>query len=611
MRRHRCEAPVRPRPGRRVYLPATRLLCGLVLLGATWLRAAQFTATLDRDTITLGESASLALKFDGASPDDVPELPAIPNLDISYLGPSSQFSFVNGQTSSSVTHNFRVTPRQPGEFTLPALTANVNGQTLRTQPLRLKVLPPSAPPPEAVNAGTQMAFLKLVLPKQEVYLGEPLLAELQLYFRDGVQNFGNFQFTAMPTEGFTVGKKLSGQRQRVQLGPAMYTRVPIYFTLLPVKTGPLSIGPITATVVIELPSSRRPVDPFEPFGLRGFFSQNEQREVALATEARTVTCRPLPTENVPPAFHGAVGSYSLTVTAGPTNVAAGDPITVRVRISGHGDIEALTLPEQPAWKNFKTYPPTVNVELSDQLGLQGTKTFEQIVTPESADIRELPPFSFAFFDPDARTYRTLTQPAVPLTVRPGGAAPVPTVATLKPSAAGEPPPPQDIVNIKPRLGALAEAGPPLALRPWFAAAQTAPVLAFLTALVWRRRADALAHNPRRRRQRQVALVIRAGLAELHRHAARRNSDAFFATLVHLLQEQIGERLDCPASAITEAVVDEKLRPRGLPDDARAAVHELFQAANLARYAPVRSEPELAALVPKLEAALRALQQLNG
>jgi hypothetical protein len=596
--------------GGNFFLPLA-VMCFAALFRPDTGLSVTFTASLDRDTITLGESASLSLKFEGASPNDVPALPPVSGLQMDYIGPSSQFSFVNGQTSSSVTHNFQVTPRQPGEFTIPAVAATVNGQKLSTQPLRLRVLKPNAPTPEAVTSGQQIAFMRFQLPKNEIYLGESITGELQLYFRDAVRNYGNFHISAMPIEGVTLGKNVQGQQRRVQVGNAVYTVIPIYFSVSPIKTGPLTIGPITATVVVELPSNNRRRDPFmEQFGFRNFFNENEQRQLTLATETVTAQSLPLPTDKVSPNFNGAVGSYTMTVTAGPTNVATGDPITVRVQISGRGALEALTLPEQTAWKNFKTYPPTANVEFSDQLGLQGAKTFEQIVAPQNTDIHELPSFSFSFFDPDEKAYRTLTQPPVALTVRPGGAAPAPVIA-MKNSPAGEPPPAQDIVHIKTRPGTLAQVGPPLLQQPWFVAAQATPVLAFLAAFVWRKRAESLANNPRLRRQRHVAQVIRSGLEELRKYAADKNSDAFFATLVRLLQEQIGERLDCPASAITEAVVDEKLRPRGLPDAALATLHELFQAANLARYAPVQSEQELAAIVPKLETILSELQEVNA
>lgn len=594
----------------RGIFPLPMALCALVWLTTATAQAAKFTASLDRDTVTLGERATLSLTFEGGSPNDVPSLPSIANLQVSYVGPSSHFSFVNGQVSSTVTHVFHVTPRQPGDFTIPALTAVVGSERLQTQPLRLKVLQPGAPPPEAVQSGSQIAFMRFVLPKQEIFVGETVIGELQIYFRDVVQNFGNFHLTALPADGFTVGKSVQGQQRNVQVGNAVYRVIPLYYALTPIKTGPLNVGPVTASVVVELASNNRRRDPFfEQFGIRSLFDRAEQRQLTLATEAEAVRALPLPAENVPPGFNGAVGSYSLTVTAGPTNVATGDPITVRVQISGRGALDAVTLPEQTAWRGFKTYPPTANLETADALGLQGTKTFEQIVSPESTDIKEIPPFTFTFFDPEAKEYRTLTQPAVPLIVRPGGVAVMPTVARAGASAA-DAPPAQDIVHIRQRLGKVAAAGPPLVLQPWFLTVQSVPVLAFLAAFIWRQRADSLAQNPRLRRQRQVAKIVSDGLIELRRLAAENESDKFFATLFRLLQEQLGERLDCPASAITEAVIDEKLRPRGLPEAALAELHELFQACNLARYAPAQSSQELAAMVPRLEQALADIRQIR-
>ncbi len=316
---------------------------------------------------------------------------------------------------------------------------------------------------------------------------------------------------------------------------------------------------------------------------------------------------PLPTANAPANFSGAVGQYTMTVNVGPTNIATGDPITVRVQITGRGALDALTLPEQGAWHDFKAYPPTAKVETSDPMGLQGTKTFEQIIAPQSTDITELPPFSFSFFDPDARKYQTLTRPGIKLTVRPGGNTPAPVIAATTKTTSDTPPPQQDIVPIKPRLGSATKIGGPLVAQPWFIAVQSAPVLAFVAAFVWRRRTDSLANNPRLRRQRQVAQIIRDGTQDLQQLAAANDSEKVFVTLFRLLQEQLGERLDCPASAITEAVVDEKLRPRGVPDSTLEQIHELFQSCNLARYAPTRSVEELAALIPKFENVMRQIQ----
>ena len=581
---------------------------GLVVLclGSPRLDAATFTASLDRDTIALGESATLSLTFEDGSPRNVPMPPNVAGLQIAYIGPSSQFSFVNGETKSTVTYNFTLTPRQAGDFAIPSLAADVGGQRLSSSPLKLKVLPPNSPPPAAVNSGSEVAFMRLTLPEKEVYPGEVLAARLDIDLRDDVQNFGNFQFTGTPADGFTIGKMAQSPRQRVQIGNRVYTDVPLEIALTANKSGAISLGPFTASAVIELPSSNRGGDPF----FQRFFNTGEQKQVTLATETLNVESLPLPAEGAPANFNGAVGDYTMTVTAGPTNVAVGDPITVRVQISGHGALDALTLPDQPAWRDFKAYPPTQNIKTTDQLGIEGVKTFEQIVTPQNTDVHELPAFSFSFFDPGAKTYRTLTQPPVQLAVHSGGTTPAPMIAAAK-TANSQTPAPQDLLPIKEQSGALTPARPPLLTRPVFLAAQSLPVLAWLAAFVWRKRTDSLANNPRLRRQRRVAGLVQSGLDDLRQFATENNSDEFFATLFRLLQEQLGERLDCPASSITEAVIDERLVPLGTPELTLAGLRELFQLCNQARYAPMRTSGELAAVIPQFENAVRELQNVKA
>lgn len=564
---------------------------------------ATFTASLDRDTVMLGESATLSLAFVGGTPRTVPMPPNIPNLQIAYLGPSSQFSVINGEVSSSVTYNFQVVPQKPGDYTIPAVTAELGTERFTTQPLLLKVVQPTAPSAQAVRSGSEPAFLKLLLPKKEVYVGESFTIQVQLLVLNQMQRISQFQFTALPADGFVVGKMTEGQRRQTQIGNSVYTIIPVNVALKAVKAGAMTLGPVTASVVV---GGRDRLDPFGFFGGGG----PEQRQMSLATEAAPVRILPLPRENAPADFNGAVGVYTMTITAGPTNLTVGDPITVRVQISGRGSLDALTLPEQPGWHDFKTYPPTTKVDTADQLGLQGTKTFEQVVQPENADVKALPPLSFSFFDPDQKTYRTLTQPAVALLVRPSGSAPTPTVLAATRTTAESAPPTQDIVPNKQRLGTLARIGPPLAEQTWFLALQGVPLLAFVSAIVWRRRTEALANNPRLRRRRQVEQTLRTGLADLKQTAAEKKSDEFFATVFRLLQEQLGERLDMPASAITEAVIEERLRPRGVAETTLTALQEIFQTCNLARYAPIKTSQELEAIIPKFEAVLRQLQEVE-
>ena len=573
-------------------------------LGTATLAAATFTASLDRDTIALGETATLTLRFEGGQPKLLSPLPAIPNLQMTDRGSSQSINIVNTEMSSVISETFELAPGRTGEYSIPALKAEVGGQILTSLPVTLTVTAPNAAPVAGGNSPSPVAFLKLALAKTNLYIGEVTTASVKVYLRDDVQNHSQPQFTSLPAEGFSIGKGVYLNPYREQVGNRVYTVMPLSIALTVTKTGPVNVGPMMGSVVVVLPS------PDQRRDFWGMFGGGEQKQVALASEAAPAQSLPLPADNQPANFNGAIGSYTLTLTAGPTNVAVGDPVTAHIQIAGRGALDALTLPDQPDWRDFKTFPPTAKVETTDPLGLQGAKTFEQIVTPQNTGVHELPPFSFSFFDPGAGTYRTLTQPSVPLAVHSGGASSTPMIAAAK--SANQPnPPPQDILPIKEQPGACPPASPPLVTQPVFLAAQSLPVLAWLAALVWRRRTDNLANNPRLRRQRQVAQLVRTGLDDLRRLAAENQSDEFFAALFRLLQEQLGERLDCPASSITEAVIDERLAPLGVPETLLAGLRELFHLCNQARYAPLRTSGELAAVIPQLEQAIQELQNVKA
>jgi hypothetical protein len=599
----------------------TRFLCKIRVFfffayalwgSSSYLLSATFTANLDRQSVTVGESATLTLTFEGGQPKDIPGPPNIPNVQVSSQGTAFSTQIVNGQSSTTVSANFALTPTQPGDFVIPSFTATIGGEKLATQPLTLKALKAGAPSPEAINSGSQITFLKLVLPRKQVYAGESFLAQLDLYVQNNVR-ITHFQTTSFPAEGCIVGKMTQGNAHRVQVGNNVYTVVPLMFPLKSLKSGRINIGPVTAQVVAEIPSERgrRGDSLFERFGLSMGFGV-EQKQLTLATEGEVLQSLALPTENVPANFNGAVGSFTMNVTAGPTNVTVGDPITIRMQLSGRGSFDTLTLPEQFTSADFKAYPATVKAtETTDPFGMQGSKTFEQVVVPQNAEIKQLPPVSFSYFDPEKAAYKTLTQPAMALVVKPGAAPPPPTIATATRRQEQENgPPAQDIVPIKTRLGTVGQISLPLAQQPWFVALQAIPFLVLVSSVIVRRRAENFANNPRLRRQKQVVQIIKEGLVDLRRLAAENKSDEFFASLFRLLQEQIGERLDLPAFAITEAVIEEQLIPRGAPESTLGQVRELFQACNLARYAPVRSSHELAAFIPKLESTLGELQNLK-
>lgn len=580
------------------------LMLALLLCGVAVGHSASVTATLDRETAYLGEHAKLTLTFQDADPGGPPALPAVQGLLITHLGQSSSFKIEGGRTSRTVIYTYNVAARQTGEFTIPAFGVRVGQSTLTTQPLRLRVERPVPPSADAQRQAQQLAFLQLVLPNTEMYVGESVMLELLLYVRAGVQNVSDLQVGDFVPEGFTVGKQAQGSNRQSSVAGVSFTVIPLRYPLTALRAGEWTIGPVSAAVTAHVPAARNR----DPFDIAGFFNRSHPQRVALATAETRVRVLPLPTADRPANFTGAVGQFSLETSAGPTNVAVGDPVTLRVTLRGEGLMDQLSLPDFGGWQDFKVYPPTSRVDAPEAtLGLRGSKSFEVIVAPQAIEISEVPPLSFSFFDPRAREYRSLTAPPIPLTVRPAGASPPPSVALAgvrRDRGATES---SDIVPLKQRLGRVRPLSEPWVWQAWFPVLPALPVAAWLAALGWRKRVEALARNPRRRRRREVDQWLREALPGLRQHAADGQSDEFFSLAFRMLQERLGERLDLPASAITEAVVDGPLAERGLAEPQRAALHELFQRCNEARYAPVRDRQELSDLVPKLEACLREVE----
>jgi len=572
---------------------AMLIVCLAVIPAA---RAATLNAVLDRDSVPVGETATLSLIFTGGTPTRISQMPGIPDLVTQYVGPSTQIMVINGQTSSKVTHNFLLQANRPGDFTIPAFTATVDGVELSTEPLTLKVLK-REDAAAGVNPAGRQAFLRLVTAKAEAYLGEVVPVEIHLYARQGRLK----QPPQLSQEGFTVGKMVQQPESRTRVGNQYYNLLVYKTYVAPAKTGQLTLGPATLSLAVPSPQSR----------LSFFGDPVDWVDLELSSEPLTMNVLPLPATNVPEDFNGAVGSYTLNASVSTNAVTVGDPITLNVRIAGRGVIESLSLACVEKWREFKSYPPVTRVEVNDPpLGLQGAKIFEQVVIPENAEIRELPPVTFSFFDPEQRAYRTVSHPATPLVVRPGNAIAAQPLVVASP-VPGSKDPPTDIVHIKARTGVLAQIPPPLVQQPLFLAWQGLPVLVWLAALTWRRRQQQLAANPALRRQQRVAALVRAGLEDLKRQAAAGRSEEFHVTAFRLLQEQLGAGLDLPASAITEAVIDDRLRSRNLKPETLSTLHELFQVCNQARYAPQGSQEELASLRRKVEVTLAELKELNG
>jgi hypothetical protein len=118
----------------------------------------------------------------------------------------------------------------------------------------------------------------------------------------------------------------------------------------------------------------------------------------------------VPADGKPADFSGAVGQFNFEASVSPAEIKVGDPVTLRMAVSGLGDLKTISLPVFHD-ERFKTYDPTVHDE-------SGKKSLEQVIIPTKEDIPEVPAVNFSFFDTSSGRYRTITQGPFPIRVSP-------------------------------------------------------------------------------------------------------------------------------------------------------------------------------------------------
>jgi hypothetical protein len=586
------------RPCRGIRRPGALLAFWLLV---AWLAsspgagAASIATTLDRSVLPVGETATLTVTVENATPRSQPAFSLPDGLRLTPGGRSRSVTVINGRQTVQIAMSFVLEASQEGNFLIPAAEVQTDAGVLRTQPLSVRVT--KANPVNASIANAQ-AFLQIAPQKNRVYMGEVLPVELHLYVEEG-RMLPGLQFNS---DGFNVGKfGDSPSQNRTRVGNRVMTLVTFRTVATPVKTGSLRLGPVILPMEVPVPGSRGDFFGFRP-------SQN----LRVTAEAVTVEVLPLPA-GAPADFTGAVGQFTMEYNAGPTTLGVGDPVTLKIAITGAGALENVSLPPLSHWKGFKFYPPNTTTEASDPFETSGRKLFEQVVVPQSPELASLPAFTWTYFDAEAGSYRTLRGESVPLKI---SAAAPPTLATptLATNASGNAAGGGNngtpaLLHIRPQLGSVITLPAPLWERPWFLGLQAAPLLAWAALRLRRWRTESLGRNPRLLRQREAQRQVEAGMKSLRQCAETGRTEPFFATLTRVLRCQIGERLDLPESSLTEGVIQERLVPRGLGPEDAALLEELFQQHNQYRYAAQGGAAHLAGLVPKVEQALAALRAL--
>ena len=304
-----------------------------------------------------------------------------------------------------------------------------------------------------------------------------------------------------------------------------------------------------------------------------------QKNITVASPETAITVLPLPAQGKPRDFGGAVGSFKISTDVSSAKNTAGDPLTLRMHVSGAGNFDRVESSMLGGDAQWKTYEPKANFNPADPLGFRGEKTFEQPIIASQSGNHTIPSLSFDYFDPATHRYETAR--SAPLSV---AVSPAPDLAAseppLAPATAGAPPGGSrgglrpDHAVTEARTVSLV----PRYFQPRFAGSATLLALIFAGGWVALRRRERNANDVQREHERVRLQLTRDLLEKMAAASVGGDPAVFFSCARSALQQSLGARWQMAPDLITGEDIGTKLEGGD-----RDEVSRIFALADEANY----------------------------
>jgi len=592
-----------------------------IIIGLTFLlhtaalaKDINFEATVDRNRVGLGQSLQLDLIFDGTQNMLAPELPAIEGFQARYLGPSTRMSIINGQASSSITHVYTLLPVKKGTFKIGPIKFNHNGDTYNSNSISVEVTEAETPSenqsfqPEAKDLNERI-FLNMQVTKNKVYLNEVIPVTIKLFVNKlGVRDI---QYPQFSHDGFSVGEFGQPRQYQEVVGGLNYGIIEFDTTIFGLKPGEFRLGPanLQCNLIVKKQSRQQAPSSFDDFFnsdvFDNFFGGYQTYPQSLKSADIPITVLPLPEENKPVNFSGALGSFDFEATVNPLEVKVGDPVTLKAIVRGQGNLNTVNLPAVSSGNDFKVYEPQVKQD-------KETKTFEQVFIPLNANIKEIPLISFSFFDTQKGQYETITKGPFPIRIiKPAHEEELkiieskqPAIASLQEEKLG-----RDIIYIKDNPGELKKKEKDLYENKMFLGFQIIPLLIYLFIASVQARNRRFKTDVKFARQLLAPRQAKAGILRANSYLESGSVQEFYDTLFETLQEYLGNKFHLPSKGITISIIDEQLKNRGIAGEILIKLKDIFSECDMVRYAASQLTKEnMRDSLKKLEEIIDYLQR---
>lgn len=555
--------------------------------------AQKFETTADRTTVGQNERFKVFFTFEGNSSNVSGfKPPSFEGLRV-LSGPnqSTSMQIINGQVSSSISFSYILTPTKLGEFTIGKASVNFNGNTYETNPLTIKVVQGSTSTqaqPDDDNISQEElgknVFIVATADNKNVYQGEQVSVTYKLYSR---LTIASIQISKLPTyngfwqEEIPTSNKIDWEIEMYK-GERYRTAVIKKAALFPTKTGELTVTPFALDLPIVVKKKRKSNDFFDDFFNDSFFGRTETVDFTARSNSIKVTSKPLPQNNVPASFNGAVGDFKLTSEIDKKSLKANESLAIKYTVSGTGNIQLLDLPKLELPAGFEVYEPKSNLDINRNGKISGTKTFEYLVVPRVQGKKNIPSLEFTYFSPKKNRYITTKTPEYEIdvakgdgTVTSGSGFSKEDVKLLN----------EDIRYIKTSNFDLRSKKNNRLIPIWFWIGLIIPALALGLVLGIQKRNEKLSSNTQLLKYRKAEKLAKKRLKTAQSLISGDKSLEFYSEISQAMSGYLEDKLNIQKSDFTLDKAVNKLNEQNITEDLQVKVKELYEKCEFARFAP--------------------------
>ncbi|WP_288316085.1 BatD family protein [uncultured Mediterranea sp.] len=523
--------------------------------------------------------------------------PSIKGFDV-LMGPSRSYSMqsINGNTTETLTFTYILLAQKEGEYTIPGATITANGDQMLSNSVKIKVLPADkANSSQSGNAqstsrssssGTSISnndlFITATASKTTAYEQEAILLTYKIYTVVDLRGFDNVKLPDF--KGFHSQEVELPNDRRWGLehykGRNYHSTIYRQFVLFPQQSGKLTIDAARFDASIEKMDAID--DPFEAFFNGG--AGSIQIKKTLMTPKLTIDVKPLPAGK-PADFSGGVGEFNISSSINSTKVKTNDAITVKVVISGTGNLKLVGEPEVKFPEDFEVYDPKVDSKFRlTNAGLSGNKVIEYLAIPRNAGTYKIPAIKFSYFDIKSRSYKTLTTEEYTVQVEKGAGNASQTIANftnkedLKVLN-------EDIRFIKQNDVKLSPKGKYFFGSMGYWLFYIVPGLIFIACFLIYRKQIAANANVAKVRTKKANKVAVKRMKQAGKLLAANEKDAFYDEVLKALWGYISDKLSIPVSQLSKDNIEEELRKYGVAEDLIKEFLNALNSCEFARFAP--------------------------